>query len=311
MPPDISVVQQNFHFPETPGRRRKAGSITFHMDVTVELASVLERLETAVRQTVFASATDAMVDAKKLAPVRRVLKGDRGGKTRLLTRQERSAEQSVRVQLGLRSGKAIRTAAEPARTRSLPSNPYLRAPGRRPPRGVPDELGKRTQAPDVNFTGKAFAIGSGVQLNRYGRSELGRGVAIQGPTIFGQGDDATVRRNRARLRAANSAIYFRPAGRSSGSEGAAPSGQYKLGGRLRGEIYIERADEPTGVFKWWVISPTYYSRYVEFGTRHNKAQPYMRPALAMQRRKLADNLRTNLRKLNWKPKRKHVRTRAI
>ena len=304
MPPDISVVQQNFHFPETPGRRRKAGSITFHMDITVELASVLERIEAVVQGTVRSSANDAMIDAKKLAPVRRVVAGDRGGKTRQLTRQERSAEQSVRVQLGLRSGKIIRTAAEPARTRSLPSNPYLRGPGRRPPRSPP---------PEGNITPKGkFAVNSGVQLNRYGRAEAQRGIAISGPTVFGQGDDATVRRNRALLRKSNSAVYLRPGTRSTITEARGSTGQYQLGGRLRGEIYTEQeGNVPSGVFKWWLISPTYYSRYVEFGTRHNKAQPYMRPALAMQRRKLADNLRTNLRKLNWKPKRKHVRTRAI
>ena len=28
----------------------------------------------------------------------------------------------------------------------------------------------------------------------------------------------------------------------------------------------------------WVISPTEYARYQEFGTRHNRAHPFLRPA---------------------------------
>lgn len=52
-----------------------------------------------------------------------------------------------------------------------------------------------------------------------------------------------------------------------------------VGGRLRGEI---RALKPSGsgdVLEAWVISPTPYAKYMEFGTRHNRAHPYLRPAL--------------------------------
>lgn len=51
-----------------------------------------------------------------------------------------------------------------------------------------------------------------------------------------------------------------------------------IGGRLRGEIKSlpptvtgERAEA-------WVISPTPYAKYQEYGTRHNRAHPYLRPA---------------------------------
>lgn len=56
-----------------------------------------------------------------------------------------------------------------------------------------------------------------------------------------------------------------------------------LGGRLRGEIHMVPAEGsgPRWVAK--VVSPTRYAKYVEFGTRHNRAQPYMRPALAQVR----------------------------
>ena len=55
-----------------------------------------------------------------------------------------------------------------------------------------------------------------------------------------------------------------------------------LGGRLRSEIQAEPAAGGP-VFIARVLSPTPYAKYVEFGTRHNRAQPYLRPALAAQR----------------------------
>ena len=56
-----------------------------------------------------------------------------------------------------------------------------------------------------------------------------------------------------------------------------------VGGRLRGEITAVPAEGggPRWVAK--VVSPTPYAKYVEFGTRHNRAQPYLRPALSQVR----------------------------
>jgi hypothetical protein len=54
-----------------------------------------------------------------------------------------------------------------------------------------------------------------------------------------------------------------------------------LGGRLRSEI---RAMPASGgpLFIAKVISPTPYAKYVEYGTRRSRAQPYLRPAIAAQ-----------------------------
>lgn len=57
-----------------------------------------------------------------------------------------------------------------------------------------------------------------------------------------------------------------------------PSG-VTLGGRLRGEIHMVAAEGRGPVWTARVVSPTPYAKYVEFGTRHNRAQPYMRPTL--------------------------------
>ena len=60
-------------------------------------------------------------------------------------------------------------------------------------------------------------------------------------------------------------------------------GVLTLGGRLRGEIHVVPAE---GGGPRWVarlVSPTPYAKYMEFGTRHNRAFPYMRPTLAQVR----------------------------
>lgn len=51
-----------------------------------------------------------------------------------------------------------------------------------------------------------------------------------------------------------------------------------LGGRLRDEIYATTALVDGSTISAKVISPTYYAKYQEFGTRHNPAHPYLRPA---------------------------------
>ena len=52
-----------------------------------------------------------------------------------------------------------------------------------------------------------------------------------------------------------------------------------LGGRLRDEIYATKAETNGRVMHARVVSPTPYAKYQEFGTRHNPAHPYLRPAL--------------------------------
>lgn len=69
------------------------------------------------------------------------------------------------------------------------------------------------------------------------------------------------------------------------------TGRLQVGGRLKHGIkYI--APEPDGtVMTAWVESPTYYTRYVEFGTRHAHAQPFLRPAVGHVREQMRDNIR--------------------
>lgn len=56
-----------------------------------------------------------------------------------------------------------------------------------------------------------------------------------------------------------------------------------LGGRLQAEIYSTGATIDGSRIGGSVISPTPYAKYQEFGTRHNPAHPYLRPALEENR----------------------------
>ena len=60
-------------------------------------------------------------------------------------------------------------------------------------------------------------------------------------------------------------------------------GKNYLGGRLRGEIRADPAEVSGTAVVGKVVSPTPYAKFVELGTHHNRAQPYLRPALAQQR----------------------------
>lgn len=53
----------------------------------------------------------------------------------------------------------------------------------------------------------------------------------------------------------------------------------RLGGRLRGELRIRGPERHAGSMWMYVESPTPYATYQEFGTSHNRPQPFLRPAL--------------------------------
>jgi HK97 gp10 family phage protein len=61
----------------------------------------------------------------------------------------------------------------------------------------------------------------------------------------------------------------------------------KVGGRLRGEIYATDPSVSSDHAEAWVISPTSYGKYMEFGTRHAAAHPFLRPAAEESRSEVA------------------------
>ena len=52
----------------------------------------------------------------------------------------------------------------------------------------------------------------------------------------------------------------------------------QLGGRLRDEIYADPATADGHIIKARIVSPTPYAKFMEFGTRHAAARPYLRAA---------------------------------
>jgi HK97 gp10 family phage protein len=63
-----------------------------------------------------------------------------------------------------------------------------------------------------------------------------------------------------------------------------------VGGRLRGEIHATPATMAGNRAEAWVISPTPYAKYQEFGTRHNAAHPFLRPAAAESRAEIVSRI---------------------
>lgn len=69
----------------------------------------------------------------------------------------------------------------------------------------------------------------------------------------------------------------------------------QVGGRLKHNITKRPASLGDTVMTFWVDSPTYYTRYVEFGTRHAHAQPFLRPAVGHVREQMRDRIKKAIR----------------
>lgn len=89
--------------------------------------------------------------------------------------------------------------------------------------------------------------------------------------------------------------------RTGRSVRTSPSGISRIGGRLRGEIYVESARYSEGRVTAYVVSPTKdpetgypYNRAMEFGTAHNRPYPFMRPALREHRTKFRQAIKSAL-----------------
>ena len=73
-----------------------------------------------------------------------------------------------------------------------------------------------------------------------------------------------------------------------------------VGGRLRGEIRPEPAKMVGSKAEAWVISPTPYAKYMEFGSRHNRAHPFLRPALEESRQDIVSAIRSSIARASKK-----------
>lgn len=86
------------------------------------------------------------------------------------------------------------------------------------------------------------------------------------------------------------------------SAGVGERPQMRVGGRLRGEIYIEPATYDGKEVWAYIVSPTKdpvtgypYNRAMEYGSLHNRAHPFMRPGLHESRDDLTREVGRNVK----------------
>jgi HK97 gp10 family phage protein len=242
------------------------------------LADVKRRLHEAIEHAVNAVANEVMIDAQKRAPVRKVFRGGKQ-RTRALTPAETHAEIPLRLQLATSAGKRREIAAAPAaistrigrRGRANAFNPYHAGFGS-------SFLAARREDPLTNARDVKFSTS--------GRPRLVHGEIVRNAegSIIRTTGVAQALSARGRYELESGRGVYRPPG----------GGQATLGGRLRREIDVGPLQRGASLIKRQVVSPTSYARYVEFGTRHAAAQPYLRPALAGQREKFHKALRDQI-----------------
>jgi len=251
--------------------------------VDVELArwrnDIISAVFTGVRRSVEKAHQSAVEDA----PVRAVFKKGsfrrtRGGRARFMTLPEANSEDAIRRRLGLaRAAMGLtRTGGRPAPTSA--NNPYLRRAATR--RGNPNSFApflieRGTSKADI---AEARKILEETRERGFGRSQ-DLGLEIEPPV---RGGRELTRGGRLRYRPAVSRLDAR--GRYDLRTGRAnftdpKTGVTTLGGRLRKEIKPVMPTLQGNIIRGGVVSPTSYAQYQEFGTRHNRATPYMRPAI--------------------------------
>lgn len=264
--------------------------------IRVNLDKVFDTIRTRTFIEVARTQEAMFQHAKAGAPVRKVFANSKkitnDRYSRFLTKGEAKAEQSIRKTLNaqaeayaknnpgrparllstkLHDIQQIRTLKIPSRGRrsAVPSNPLLRTDARH----IKQPEGDRTLKLSRSGT---YSMPNERQLNSRGRYELRR--AHLSP-YRGGGAFETREINPT------TGVMHR---------------KTTLGGRLKGEIRKVAPDIEGQRIKASVESPTYYARFVEFGTRHAAAQPYMRPALAFVREDFRKNMRRALVGLRWK-----------
>jgi len=256
-------------------RKIEVAKATSHMQGWKD--QVIESVMVGVR----ISTEKAFQSAVEDAPVRDVFKHGsahrrKGLRTRTLTPDEAASESAIRRQLGLAEAVPgfTRTRGKVAR-----DAPYSRRAAVR--RGNPNAF-----APFV--TKKAVVLSAEdrefIQELKEGRTTARGGTGLpegfedEHPEVRG-GRELT-RTGRLRHRPATNRLHAR--GRydlATKRANFTKDGVTTLGGTLRRSIRKLGPHRVGRAIKGRIISPVPYSKYQEFGTCHNRATPYMRPAI--------------------------------
>lgn len=214
----------------------------------IELRRRIEEAITSTAQQVAAIAQDE-------APVRKIFKGSRRS-LRQLSGAELKAEQLSRRHLFGKPGtgplfiERERQRFFGGQPRVLPTNPNLRAFGRRSPINA---LSPRITSSDMTRNPREVMTIGGKTFLQHGEAYLsGRGT-YEVRNAVARGSLTT------------------------------HAGQQIVGGGLRKSIHVGDLYSRGSHIKQAVVADIYYAKYVEFGTRHAAGQPFLRPALARVR----------------------------
>lgn len=253
--------------------------------ISVEMDRWKNNVMTAIFTGINRSLEKAHQSAVEDAPVRSVFRKTRvrggglrrGQRARTLSFAESNEEEAMRRTFGEASSPTGQRTVGRKAPANL-NNPYLRRAATR--RGNPNSfapflLERGTSKKDVEEARKIFAEqrARGFGKNQRLEEDFERSAPVRGGREI-RGGRLTSKRAQASLSARGRAELR--SGRANFTDSA---GVTTLGGRLRKEIGIARPTLQGTIIKGSVVSPTPYARFQEFGTRHNKATPYMRPAV--------------------------------
>ena len=235
------------------------------VDITIDFNRIIREFTLAAIGEVNRATTQAYAIAQEKDPVRRVFQ-ERRKKPRPLGQAEREA--LFRATEQIEGGYMPSLSVQTRRGGANQFFPYLRRPT------------------GLNQSMRKVEWGSRVRgdFRRVSYDEKAQAFRLEDPfahmQLTGRGR-AELRRKEQQLSVFDQAKFL--AGRSKGTTALSknPASIYegRLGGRLKGEMYVQRAQPEDNGFAGYVVSPTPYAKYVEFGTRYAAAQPYLRPAL--------------------------------
>lgn len=250
---------------------------------------IIEAVRIGVEQSMHKAFKSAVEDA----PVRAVFKRggwrrSRGGRSRGFNMDEANSEDAIRRRLFYRNAAGdvvpMRSAAARInRTAGLPApvasnNPYLRRAATR--KGNPNSFAPFMLSPgtsrkdvqefrDIQAELRARGYGGGDELS----------IEYEKPTYGGReiGPRGGMQSRKARKKLDARGRYDLRTGRANFTD--PKTGQTTIGGTLRKSITEVGPRRMMNTIRAAVVSPVRYSKFQEFGTRHNRATPYMRPAI--------------------------------
>lgn len=251
----------------------------------VDVQVILTEVENAARRAVNQTSRIALAKAIGRAPVRKVFKGGRNSPSsryHTLTDDELRAE-ARQLDTGQEltfANKATQRQYDAARASGISIEDALV----RIRRGT--QVAPR-QSNRANTTTGSFPMTAGGATYRVS-SVYRRGLKLD--------EDNEPMRELA-FSGARASLSVRGRYELASGRSISPSG--RLGGSLRESIHQERRDSK-GIVKTAIVAGGHeapYARFVEFGTRHAPAQPFLRPALKEVEGNFPMTMRAELRKM--------------